>query len=113
MTKTIIFLGIFLIIILSLNFKIVDHGLLWTKCVSMYGMYTNEKVERFIHMHCDISLLPSPLQMHNNINTHVHVKKKNNVCRFHYPFSQQYLHTQVKNIFQSLKDLKENENISF
>jgi hypothetical protein len=28
-----------------------------------------------------------------------------------YPFSQQYLHTQAKNIFQCLKDLKENEDI--
>jgi hypothetical protein len=23
-------------------------------------------------------------KMHNNINTHVHVKKKNHVCGFHY-----------------------------
>jgi len=59
--------------------------------------------------------------------------KKNNVCKFRYPlppmcetkffkplqidgndpFSQQYLHAQAKNIFQSLKNLKENEDISF
>jgi hypothetical protein len=65
--------------------------------------------------------------MHNNINTHVHVRKKSHViCRFHYPlppmrgtknleppqinrnypFSQQYFHTQANKIFQSLKDLK-------
>jgi hypothetical protein len=30
-----------------------------------------------------------------------------------YPFSKQYLHTQADTIFQSLNDLKENENISF
>jgi hypothetical protein len=29
-----------------------------------------------------------------------------------YPFSQQYLRTQAKNIFQLLKYLKENEDIS-
>ncbi len=63
----------------------------------------------------------------------MYMLKKNNVCKFHYPlppmcetkifkplqidgndpFSQQYLHAQAKNIFQSLKDLKENEDISF
>ncbi len=30
-----------------------------------------------------------------------------------YPFSQHYIHTQIKKKFQSLKDLKENEDISF
>jgi hypothetical protein len=30
-----------------------------------------------------------------------------------YPFSQQYLHTQAKNIFQFLKNLKGNQDISF
>jgi len=29
------------------------------------------------------------------------------------PFSKQYLHTQAKNIFQSLKYFKNNDNISF
>jgi len=29
------------------------------------------------------------------------------------PFSQRFLHTQVKNIFQSLKNLKRNQDISF
>jgi hypothetical protein len=63
-------------------------------------------------------------KMHNNINTHVHVKKNNVVCRFdyplllmcvtkkfkplqineNYPFSQQYFHTQANKIFHSLKD---------
>jgi hypothetical protein len=30
-----------------------------------------------------------------------------------YPFSQKYFHTQAKNIFQFLKDLKKNEDVSF
>jgi hypothetical protein len=30
-----------------------------------------------------------------------------------YSFSQQYLHTQANQIFQSLKKLKENDDISF
>jgi hypothetical protein len=30
-----------------------------------------------------------------------------------YPFSQQYFQTQTNKIFQSLKDLKENDDISF
>jgi hypothetical protein len=30
-----------------------------------------------------------------------------------YPFSQQYLQTQANTIFQYLKDLKENDDISF
>jgi hypothetical protein len=29
------------------------------------------------------------------------------------PFSQQYFHTQLNKIFQSFKDLKENDDISF
>jgi len=64
-------------------------------------------------------------KMHNNINTHVHVREKNHVvCRFqyqlppmretkslepfqmngNYPFSQQYLHTHKQIFFQYLKD---------
>jgi hypothetical protein len=46
----------------------------------MYGMHTNEKIERFVNMHisCDISLLPSPLQnaQHQHMCT---CKKKNYV----------------------------------
>ncbi len=72
-------------------------------------------------------------KIHDNINTHVHLKNKNHVCRFHYPlppmhetknleslqingndpFSQQCLQTQANKIFQFLKDLRENEDISF
>ncbi len=73
-------------------------------------------------------------KMHNNINTHVHVRKKNHVvCKFNhplppmhetknlkplqinenYPFSQQYLQTQANKIFQSLKYSKKNDDISF
>jgi hypothetical protein len=71
--------------------------------------------------------------MHNNINTCIHVRKKKIVYRFHYPlppmcetknlepfqidgnypFSQQYLHTQAKNISPFFKYIKENEDISF
>jgi len=46
------------------------------------------QIEQFVHMYIsyDVSLLPNPLQMHNNINTHVRVREKNHVfCRFHYP----------------------------
>jgi hypothetical protein len=71
-------------------------------------------------------------KMHDNINTHVHIRKKNHVvCRFHYqlplmcetislkpfqingndPFSQQYLQTQINKIFRYLKDLKQNNDI--
>jgi hypothetical protein len=70
--------------------------------------------------------------MHNDINTNVHVKKNQVLCRFHYPllpmhetkkieplqingnypFSQQYLQTQANKIFQSLRDLKKNDDIS-
>ncbi len=73
-------------------------------------------------------------EMHNNINTHVHVRKKIYVfCRFHYPlppmcetkilepfqinenkpFSQQYLQTQANKIFQYLKALFLSDDISF
>jgi len=71
-------------------------------------------------------------KMHN-INTHVHVRKetmlfinfithcflcvKNILKPFqingNYPFSQQYLQTQINKIFQSLKDLFKNDDISF
>jgi hypothetical protein len=84
----------------------------------MYGVHTNEELEKFVDMyiHCDVLLLPNPLQ---NAQQHQHTckcKKKNHVvCRFHYPlppicetkilktlqingnypFSQQYLQTQI------------------
>jgi hypothetical protein len=89
----------------------------------MYGMHTNEEIERFVNIYisCDVSLLPNPLK---NAQQHQHThkcKKKNHVVyRFYhplppmretkilkplqmngnYPFSQQYLHTQAKKIFQ-------------
>jgi hypothetical protein len=56
-----------------------DHGLLSIKDAYMYGMHTNEEIEWFVssciffvmyhyyQIHCKI---------HNNINTHVHVRKK-------------------------------------
>jgi hypothetical protein len=92
-----------------------------------------------MYISCETSLLPNPLQ---NSQQHQHTctyKKKNHVVhRFHYswlprceieilkpfdlktletnenyPFSKPYLHTQANTIFQSLKNLKENEDISF
>ncbi len=41
-----------------------DHGLLWIKDASMYGVHINEKIENFVNMFifCDMSLLPNPLQ---------------------------------------------------
>jgi hypothetical protein len=72
--------------------------------------------------------------MHNNINTHVHVRKKTILfvdfithCPLmhetkilqplqingNYPFSQQYFQTQENKIFQSLKDSFLNDDISF
>jgi hypothetical protein len=68
--------GIFLIFILSLNSKIVDHGLLWTKGVPIYEMHINEKVERFVNI---FFMIHHCYQIHckmHNIDTHVHVKKK-------------------------------------
>jgi hypothetical protein len=97
-------------------------------------MHRNEEIKEFLNMYisCDVSLLPIHCKMYNNINARVHVGKKNVVYRFHYPlpvmcetkiskpfqidgnypFSQQYLHTQAKNIFQSLKHFFKNEDIS-
>jgi len=99
----------------------MDHGLLWIKGAPMYEIHTNEEVEWFLNIYisCDVSLLLNPLQ---NAQQHQHTctcKKKNNVCRFHYPlppmhetknleplqidgnysFSQQYFHTQAKYIY--------------
>jgi hypothetical protein len=89
--KIIIFLGIFLICLIT-KFQNRgsehDHGLLWIKNAPLYGVHTNEKIERFIDMYIfyDVSLLPNPLQ---NAQQHQHTctcKKKNHVvCRFHYP----------------------------
>jgi len=63
-----------------------DHGLLWIKSAPIYGMHTNEKIEKFVDMYIssDVPLLPNSLQ---NAQQHQHIhtcKKKNNVCRFHY-----------------------------
>ncbi len=87
--KLIIFLGIFLIFFVT-KFQNRgsehDHGLLWIKNAPMYGVHTNEKIERFVEMYIsyDASLLPNPLQ---NAQQHQHTrtcKKKNHVIyRFH------------------------------
>ncbi len=50
-----------------------EHGLLWIKIAPMYGMHTNEKIEKFvdIYISCDVSLLPNPLQ---NAQQHQHTR---------------------------------------
>jgi hypothetical protein len=55
-----------------------DHGFLWIKDAPMCGVHTNEEIEHFVNMciFCDVSLLPNPLQNAQNINTNVHVRKK-------------------------------------
>jgi len=136
--KIIIFLGVFFIFFIT-EFKNCesehDHGLLWIKNAPMYGVHTNEEIEQFIYMYisCDVSLLLNPLQNAQQYQYTCTCKRKNHVCRLHYPlppmhetkilkpfqingnypFSQQYLQTQVNKMFQSLKDLKENDDISF
>jgi hypothetical protein len=63
-----------------------DHGFLWIKDAPMYGMHTNEEIERLVNMciFCDVSLLPNPLQNAQNINTCVHVKQKQ-CCLYNSP----------------------------
>jgi hypothetical protein len=130
--KIIFFLGVFLLFFV-IKFQNCgskhDHGLLWIKNALMYGVHTNEEIERFVNMYisCDVSLLPNLLQNAQQ-DQHTHTCKKKNcvVCKFHYPlppmcetkklkplqmnekypFSQQYFHTQTKKLFRSLKDLK-------
>jgi hypothetical protein len=101
----------------------------------MYGVHTNEKIEWFVDMYisCDVSLLLNPLQnTQQHQHTHTCVKKTmlfvNFITHCHYaqtkileplqmngnyPFSQHYFHTQANKIFQYLRDLKENDDISF
>ncbi len=64
------------------------HGLLWIKNAPMYGQHTNEELSDlktciFLMMyHC----YQIHYKMHNNINTCLYVRKKNNVgYKFHYP----------------------------
>jgi len=65
-----------------------DHGLLWIKNAPMYGMHTNEEIEKFVDLYifCDVSLLPNLLQnarQHQHTNT---CKNKTHVFGiFHYP----------------------------
>jgi hypothetical protein len=66
-----------------------NHGLLWVKDALMYEVHTNEKIEWFINkfISCDISLLLNPLL---NAQQHQHTctcKKKDVLCKFHYPLS--------------------------
>ncbi len=132
--KIIILLGIFLIFFvtkLKNHGSKHDHGFLWIKNSPMYKVHTNEKIGQFVSMYffCGVSLLPNPLQ---NQHTCTCKEKRNVVCRFHYPFfpmhgakfleplqinrnypfSQQYFKTKTNKIFQSLKYLKENDDIS-
>jgi hypothetical protein len=65
-----------------------DHVLLWIKNALMYGVHTNEEIERFVNIYisCDVSLLPNPLQnAQQDQHTHTCKKKNRVVCRFHYP----------------------------
>jgi hypothetical protein len=65
--KIIIFLGIILkkfVIEFQNRGSKHDHGLLWIKNAPMYGMHTNEEIERFVNMYisCDVLLLLNPIQ---------------------------------------------------
>jgi hypothetical protein len=71
----------------------------------VYGVHTNEEIEKFVNLYisCDVSFLPNPLQNAQYQHTHTCKKKNHVVYRFHYsfppmreknkivPFSQQYL----------------------
>jgi hypothetical protein len=70
-----------------------DHELLWIKNAFMYGVHTNEEIERFVNMYisCDVSLLPNLVQNAQQCqNTH-RCKKKNhvvyNICDVHLWFA--------------------------
>ncbi len=126
-------MGIFFDFFLSLNSKIMGANMtmdfygqkiyLCMECTQMNKLNSWYTCIFFMMYHC----YQTHYKMHNNINTHIHVKKKNNVvCRFHYPlsfmhetkilkpfqinenypFSQQYVHTKENKIFQNLKYLK-------
>ncbi len=90
-----------------------DHGLLWIKDAQMYGINTNEEIEKFIskYISCDISLLPITLQ---NAQQHQHTrtcKKRNHVVyRFHYPLPPMSKTTILKP-FELKEDLPFNKNI--
>jgi hypothetical protein len=100
----------------------------------MYGKQTNEKFEQFVDMYnsCDVLLLSNQLQKAQQHQHTCTCRKKNHVYRFHYllppmcerkilehlelnknnQFSKRtYIHKQKK--IQSLKDLKENEDMLF
>jgi hypothetical protein len=59
-----IYVVLFLVIEFQNHGNEHDHGLLWIKNTLMYGMHTNEEIEKFVDMciSCDVSLLPNPLQ---------------------------------------------------
>jgi hypothetical protein len=50
-----------------------DHGFLWIKNASMYGVCANIELEKFVDMYIsyDVSLLPNPLQ---NAQQHQHAR---------------------------------------
>ncbi len=54
-----------------------DHGLLWIKDTPIYGI-NNEKIKFFVDKYilCDVSYYKLHYEMHNNINTLKHVRKK-------------------------------------
>jgi hypothetical protein len=88
--KIIIFLGMFLIFFLTKfqnHGNEHNHGFLWIKNASMYGVHRNGKVEKFIDMYIsyDVSLLLNPLQKTQQHQYTRTCKKKNHVYKFHYP----------------------------
>ncbi len=50
-------------------------------------------------------------KMHNNINTHIHVRKKNHVCRFHYQLPLMH-ETKILEPFQINGDYPFSQNTS-
>jgi hypothetical protein len=113
-----------------------DHGLIWIKNAPIYGINTNVEIEAFIdrYISSDVSLLPTKLQ---NAQQHQHsrtCRKKNKaICRFHYPLPPMWetkilepltpnenlsvsidsFKKQATKIFQSLRDLNINTNLTF
>ncbi len=59
-----------------------DHGFLWIKNAPMYGVHTNEEIEKFVDMYIFLVMYhyyQTRYRMHNNINTHVYHYYKNGV----------------------------------
>jgi hypothetical protein len=58
-----------------------DHGLLWIKNAPMYGMHTNEEIEKFVDMYIFCDVLSSPNLLQNaQQHQHTHTCKKKPCC---------------------------------